>query len=60
MDRIFKLFPYFFVGILVIILAVWAGTGYLVYKTGSAINEKGVKGVAESLYCGKTPDCKLP
>lgn len=60
MERASKLFAIFFIAVLVIILVVWGATGYFVYKTGSAISEKGVRGVAESLYCGKTPDCKLP
>jgi hypothetical protein len=34
--------------------------GYLVVKGVGAVDEKGLKGVVEQVWCGKAADCKLP
>ena len=60
-DWIFRIFPFFFGFILFVIVTGWIVMGVVAYKSINAVNEKGLKGVAEQVWCGKeNTDCKLP
>jgi hypothetical protein len=41
------------------ILAFWIFAGFLAYKAADGIGEKGVRGVVEQLWCGKSTNCEL-
>ena len=55
-----KIFPWFFGAVVVLIISGWIGMGYIMVKGASAIDEKGLKGVVEQVWCGKAAECKLP
>lgn len=55
-----KIVPYFIALVFVFIVCSWIFMGVIAYKGATSINENGVKGVVEQLWCGKQPDCKLP
>ena len=55
-----KIFPWFFGAVFALIIGGWIVTGYVVVKGVGAIDENGLKGVAEQVWCGKAADCKLP
>ena len=55
-----KIFPWFFFAVFALIIGGWIVTGYVVVKGVGAIDENGLKGVVEQVWCGKAADCKLP
>jgi hypothetical protein len=55
-----KIFPWFFGAVFALIIGGWIVTGYVVVQGVGAVDEKGLKGVAEQVWCGKAADCKLP
>ena len=42
------------------IVCFWIFAGALAVKAVDQVGEQGVRGVVEQLWCGKSPDCKLP
>jgi hypothetical protein len=60
MNTMFKLIPWFIGAVFAIIISSWIVRGYLVVKGVGAVDEKGLKGVVEQVWCGKAADCKLP
>ena len=60
MDTIFRLFPWFFGAVFVLIITWWIVLGYALVKGASTIEEKGLKGLTEQVWCGKNANCKLP
>jgi len=59
-DLIFKVFPYIWLTMFIMILSFWGFMAVKVYKTVNTVNEKGIKAVVEQTWCGNQPDCKLP
>ena len=58
---IFRIFPFFFGFVLLLVITIWTLVGVVAYKSIDAINEKGLKGVAEQIWCGKeNTNCTLP
>jgi hypothetical protein len=55
-----KIFPWFFGAVFTLIICYWIAIGYVVVKGVGAVDEKGLKGVVEQVWCGKAADCKLP
>tara|TARA_R110000823_G_C15657599_1_gene471673 strand:- start:329 stop:526 length:198 start_codon:yes stop_codon:yes gene_type:complete len=55
-----KIFPWFFGAVFTVIICGWFAIGYVVVKGVGAIDENGLKGVVEQVWCGKAADCKLP
>jgi hypothetical protein len=60
MNTMFKLIPWFIGAVFTLIICYWIAIGYVVVKGLGAIDEKGLKGVVEQVWCGKAADCKLP
>lgn len=58
--NVHKIVPWFIGMVFVFIIASWITMGVIAYKSIDAVNEHGVKGVIESVWCGKDTDCKLP
>lgn len=59
-DFLFRIVPWFIGFCFVLIITIWIVGGVVLYKSVDTVNEKGVKGVIEGLWCGKEPNCKLP
>lgn len=60
-DWIFRIFPFFFAFMAFMIIGGWIVMAVVAYKSIDAVDEKGLKGVAEQVWCGKeNTDCKLP
>ena len=57
---LFRIVPWFIGFVFALILSIWIISGILAFKSLDAINEKGLKGVVEQVWCGKDTDCKLP
>lgn len=57
---LFKFVSIFIAVVFVLVILCWVGAGVLVYFSVDAIGEHGVRGVIEQIWCGQTPDCKLP
>ena len=55
-----KIFPWFFGAVFTLIICGWIVTGYVVVKGVGAVDEKGLRGVVEQVWCGQAADCKLP
>lgn len=60
MGWLFKIIPFFFVVVFVMIVAWYVFLGVLLVKGYDKIDEVGLKGAMESVWCGKQPNCKLP
>lgn len=60
MNTLFKLFPWIFGVTLVLILSSWIGMAFMFATSISTIEEKGLKGLTEQVWCGKDTTCKLP
>ena len=60
MNIIFKIFPWVFGLVFTLIISCWISMGYLAVKSVDSIDQKGIKGLAEQVWCGKEIDCKLP
>lgn len=60
MPWMFRIVPWFIGFVAMLIVSIWIVGGILVFKFVDAINEKGLRGVAEQVWCGKEPNCKLP
>jgi hypothetical protein len=43
-----------------VIIGFWIVMGTVAYKTVEQVDEKGVKGVVEQIWCGKQKDCTIP
>lgn len=41
------------------VILFWGFAGFLAYKAADGIGEKGVRGVVEQLWCGKSTNCEL-
>lgn len=59
-DFLFRIVPWFIGFVFVLIVSIWIIGGILAFKSFDAINEKGLKGVIEQMWCGKDANCKLP
>ena len=60
-DWIFRIFPFFFGFVILLVITIWIVVGVVAYKSIDAVNEKGLKGVAEQVWCGKeNTNCTLP
>lgn len=46
--------------VMVVIVGAWIVAGVTAATAVSEISDKGLRGVAEQLWCGKSADCKLP
>lgn len=57
---LFRIVPWFIGFVFVLIVSIWIVGGILVFKSVDAINEKGLRGVVEQVWCGKESNCKLP
>ena len=55
-----KIFPWFFFAVFALIIGGWIVTGYVVVKGVGAVDEKGLKGVVEQVWCGERVECELP
>jgi hypothetical protein len=55
-----KIFPWFFGVMFILIICVWTTIGYFLVIGVSAVSEKGLKGVAEQVWCGNDAACKQP
>ena len=55
-----KIFPWFFGAVFTLIICGWFAIGYFVVQGVGAVDEKGLRGVVEQVWCGKAADCKLP
>lgn len=60
MGWLFKVVPVFIVIVFVMMLGWYVFLGVLAVKGYDKIDEVGLKGAMESVWCGKQPDCKLP
>lgn len=60
MDWMFRVVPWFIGFVFVLIISIWIVGGILAYKTINAVNENGLRSLAEQVWCGKEADCKLP
>lgn len=58
--NLFKIVPLFIGFVFVVIVSYWIFLGFVVYKSAEAIQNEGLSGVAQTIWCGKKPDCKLP
>lgn len=58
--NLFKIVPWFIGLVFTLIILVWIVMGVLMYKGIDSVNEVGVKGITEQLWCGKDTNCKLP
>ena len=60
-NLLFRLVVGFILIAWVAIFAYWIVVGVILVKTADAVNEKGLKTVIETIWCGKeAKDCKLP
>lgn len=59
-DFMFRIVATFIVLTFVGIICFWVFAGVLAVKAVDQVGDQGVRGVVESLWCGKSPDCKLP
>lgn len=50
----------FIVFVFIAIISFWIFAGVFAVKAVDNVGEKGLRGSLEQLWCGKTPDCKLP
>jgi hypothetical protein len=58
---LFKVVPWFIGFVFVLILLYWIVVGVILVKSADAINEQGLRGVIERIWCGKeAKDCQLP
>jgi len=60
MGWLFKVVPFFVCVVFALILAWYVFLGVLLVKGYDKIDEVGLKGAMESVWCGKQVDCKLP
>ena len=57
---LFKIVPSFIVLVGILILGLFVVIGIFTYNTMESVNEVGVKGVLEQVWCGKQhTNCKL-
>lgn len=56
----FTLIKTFILIVFVLIICVWIFMGVLAYKGVTTVDERGLKGFVEQIWCGKQADCKLP
>jgi ABC-type phosphate transport system permease subunit len=54
------MFPWIFAVVFVLIIACWIGMAFIFAKGITTIEEKGLKGLTEQVWCGKDTTCKLP
>ena len=57
---IFRFVPWFIGFVFILVISGWILIGFFAYKSVDAINDKGLKGVVEQVWCGKDTECKLP
>lgn len=57
---VFRIVPWFIGFAFVLIISICIIGGILAFKSFDVITEKGLKGVAEQVWCGKNDNCKLP
>jgi hypothetical protein len=55
-----KIFPWFFGAVFTLIICGWFAIGYFFAQGLSAVDEKGLRGVVEQVWCGKKVECELP
>lgn len=60
MNVMFKIVPWFIGFVFFVVILGWITMGVLAYKTIDAVGDKGLKGVAEQVWCGKADKCTLP
>lgn len=60
MDFLFRIVPWFIGFCFILVISGWIVLGIVAYKSINTVQEVGVKGVVEQLWCGKEPNCKLP
>lgn len=58
--NLFKIVPWFIGFTFVLIILLWIVMGVLMYKSVESVNEVGLKGMTEQIWCGKDTNCKLP
>lgn len=46
--------------VFVLMISIWIFGAVLTYKVVDQVNEQGLKGVVEQVWCGKDADCKQP
>jgi hypothetical protein len=42
------------------IIAVWIAYGFIAYYAVTHVSKDGLSGVAQKVWCGEKPNCKLP
>jgi ABC-type phosphate transport system permease subunit len=55
-----KIFPWFFGTVVVLIISWFIFVAYTMINAVSIINEKGLSGFTEQVWCGKKVECELP
>tara|TARA_R110000822_G_scaffold223821_1_gene356967 strand:- start:350 stop:535 length:186 start_codon:yes stop_codon:yes gene_type:complete len=55
-----KLFPWFFGTVVVLIISWFIFVAYTIVNAVAIINEKGLSGLTEQVWCGKKVECELP
>lgn len=59
-DIVFRLVTVVIVLAFLAIIGFWIIMGTVAYKTVEQVDEKGIKGVVEQVWCGKQKDCTIP
>lgn len=59
-DNFFRVVSVFIAVIFIMVISFWIVTGIFAYKALNQVNDNGVRGLIEQLWCGKNVDCKLP
>jgi len=50
-----------FIAFVFVLIICWFGLiGYVGYKAATSVQDKGISGVVQDLWCGKTSNCQLP
>jgi hypothetical protein len=57
---IFRIVLWFIGFVFMLVISGWILIGFFAYKSVYAINDNGLKGVVEQVWCGKDTECKLP
>ena len=55
-----KIFPWFFFAVFALIISWFIFVAYTMINAVSIINEKGLSGFTEQVWCGNNVECELP
>lgn len=59
-NTVFRMIVAIIALIFVAIIGFWVIAGVVAVTAVDQVSEKGLRGVAEQIWCGQAPNCKLP